>query len=269
MGLILGAAEWGGEFEGVLDPITKLFEMPTIFSIPIGGFDLNFNRTMLIALVMSLLATTIFTTAMSSPKIVPGKLQSIAELVIEFVRTIASDIIGPKGHRYVPLLTTFFVFILFMNIAKITPFMMIPPTSRIAFPLFLAGITWLVYVGAGIKEQGFVHYFKELLFPPGVPKVLYILLTPIELISGLVLRPLTLMLRLFANMVAGHILVVITLVAIHVFLPSMPVGWVVGVVALLAAPLVFGFELLIIGLQAYIFTMLAAVYISSSVEPAH
>jgi len=269
VGLILGAAEWGGEFEGVLDPITKLFEMPTIFSIPLGGFDLNFNRTMLIALVMTLVASTIFLRAMGSPTVVPGKLQSIAELVIEFVRGIAVDIIGPKGHRYVPLLTTFFVFILFMNVAKITPFMMLPPTSRIAFPLFLAGITWFVYVGAGIKEQGFGHYFKELAFPPGVPKPLYILLTPIELISGLVLRPLTLMLRLFANMVAGHILVVITLVAIHVFLPSMPVGWVVGVFALIAAPLVFGFELLIIGLQAYIFTMLAAVYISSSVEPAH
>jgi len=269
VGLILSAAEWGGEFEGVLDPITKLFEMPTIFSIPLGGFELDFNRTMLIALVMTLVAVTVFTTAMSDPKVVPGKLQSIAELIIEFVRGIATDIIGPKGHRYVPLLTTFFVFILFMNLAKITPFMMLPPTSRIAFPLFLAAITGFVYVGAGIKEQGFGHYFKELAFPPGVPKPLYVLLTPIELISGLVLRPLTLMLRLFANMVAGHILVVITLVAIHVFLPSMPVGWVVGVFALIAAPLVFGFELLIIGLQAYIFTMLAAVYISSSVEPAH
>lgn len=269
MGLILSAAEWGGEFEGVLDPITKLFEMPTIFSIPLGGFDLDFNRTMLIALVMTLVAVTVFTTAMSSPKVVPGKLQSIAELVIEFVRGIATDIIGPKGHRYVPLLTTFFVFILFMNIAKITPFLMLPPTSRIAFPLFLAGITWFIYVGAGIKEQGFVHYFSDLLFPPGVPKALYVILTPIEIVSNLILRPFTLMVRLFANMVAGHILVVITLVAIHVFLPSFPVGWTVGVIALIAAPLVFAFELLIIGLQAYIFIMLASVYIGSSVEPAH
>jgi F-type H+-transporting ATPase subunit a len=271
VGLILAAAEWGGEFEGVLDPITGLFKTPIIFGEDwqVAGVSLYFNRAMLIAVTMTLIAVTLFVVAMWNPKVVPGKLQSMAELVIDFIRQLASDIIGPRGHRYVPLLTSFFVFILFMNLAKITPIFMLPPTGRIAFPLFLALITWFVYVGAGIKEQGFGHYFKELAFPPGVPKALYVLLTPIELLSGLILRPFTLMLRLFANMVAGHILVVITLVSIHVFLPSMPIGWTVGVFGLVAAPLVFGFELLIIGLQAYIFTMLAAVYISSSVEPAH
>jgi F-type H+-transporting ATPase subunit a len=272
VGLILAAAEWGGEFEGVLDPITGLFEMrpwPWTADWAIGPVELWLNRTIMIAWLMTLLAIVLFVVAMRKPAVVPGKLQSMAELVVEFVRGIAVDIIGPKGHRYVPLLTSFFVFILFMNIAKITPIFMLPPTSRIAFPLFLALITWFVYVGAGIKEQGFGHYFKELAFPPGVPKPLYILLTPIEILSGLILRPFTLMLRLFANMVAGHILVVITLVAIHVFLPSTPVGWSVGLFALIASPLVFAFELLIIGLQAYIFTMLTAVYISTSVEAAH
>ncbi|MEX0836245.1 MAG: F0F1 ATP synthase subunit A, partial [Nitriliruptor sp.] len=115
---------------------------------------------------------------------------------------------------------------------------------------------------------GFGGYFKELAFPPGVPKALYLILTPIELISNLLLRPFTLMVRLFANMVAGHILVVITLVTIHVFLYPRP-GLPVGILALLASPVVFIFELFIIALQAYIFTMLTAVYISSSVEPAH
>ena len=269
MGLILAAAEWGGEFDGALDDINALFSFPPIFDIFVGGVDLSINRTILIAFFMTLVAMTLIVAATSSPKVVPGKLQSMVEMLIDTIQDVATDIIGPKGHRYVPLLTTFFVFILFMNLAKLTPFLMLPPTSRIAFPLFLAGITWLIYVGAGIKEQGFVHYFSELMFPPGVPKVLYVILTPIELVSPLVLRPFTLMVRLFANMVAGHILVVITLVTIHVFLPSFPVGWTVGVIALLAAPLVFAFELLIIGLQAYLFIMLASVYIGSSVEPAH
>jgi F-type H+-transporting ATPase subunit a len=269
VGLIFAAAEWGGEFEGSLDDINALFSFPAIFDISFRGIDLSINRTILIAWFMTLVAITIFVAASRNAKVVPGKLQSIAELLVDFVRQIALDIIGPKGHRYVPVLTTFFVFIFFMNVAKITPFLMLPPTSRIAFPLFLAGITWLIYVGAGIKEQGFVHYFQELLFPPGVPKALYVILTPIEIVSNLILRPFTLMVRLFANMVAGHILVVITLVTIHVFLPSFPVGWMVGVIALIAAPLVFAFELLIIGLQAYIFIMLASVYIGSSVEPAH
>lgn len=263
---VIGAAEWGGEFEGVLEPINALFSFPYFAD----WGPLSLNRTILIAWFMTLVAGGIFVLAFRHPQIIPGKLQAGCEAVVEFVREkIALEIIGPKGARFVPLLTTFMVFIFFMNIAKITPLIMLPPTSRIAWPLFLALIAWLVYVGAGIKEQGFGHYFKELAFPPGVPKVLYIILTPIELVSNLILRPFTLMVRLFANMVAGHILVVITLVTIHVFLPSFPFGWMVGAFALVISPLVFGFELLIIALQAYIFTMLAAVYIASSVEPAH
>ncbi len=265
----IAAAEWGGEFDGVLDDINALFDFPAIWELSLAGVDLSINRTILIAWFMTLLCAMVFLFAFRNPGVVPSKIQSVGEIIIDFVRQIALDIIGPKGAKFVPLLTTFFVFVLFMNVAKITPFLMLPPTSRAAFPLFLAGIAWLVYVGVGIREQGFVHYFKELAFPPGVPKVLYVILTPIELISNLVLRPFTLAVRLFANMVAGHILVVITLVTAHVFLPSWPLGTPLGVFAVVIGPLVFGFELLIISLQAYIFTMLTAVYISSSVEPAH
>ncbi len=263
---VIAAAEWGGEFEGALDPISALFEFPAILDLG----PLSINRTILIAWFMTLVAGLIFVVAFRNPQIVPGKLQAACEAIVEFVReNIALEIIGPRGTKFVPLLTTFMVFIFFMNFAKITPFMMLPPTSRAAWPLFLALTAWVVYVGVGIKEQGFGSYFKELAFPPGVPKVLYVILTPIEVVSNLILRPFTLAVRLFANMVAGHILIVITLVAIHVFLPSFPVGWSLGVFALLVSPAVFGFELLIIILQAYIFTMLTAVYIASSMEPAH
>jgi F-type H+-transporting ATPase subunit a len=266
---VLAAAEWGGEFEGVLDPINALFDFPDLISLELFGLDLGINRTILIAWVMTALAATLFAVGLRSPQVVPGKLQAFLEMIVEFIRSIALEIIGPKGTRFVPLLTTFFVGIFVLNVAKITPFMMLPPTSRIAWPLFLAGISWLVFIGVGIKEQGFGAYFGGIMFPPGVPKALYVILTPIELLSNLILRPFTLAIRLFANMVAGHILVVITLVSIHIFLPSLPVGWLVGVSALIAAPVVFGFELFIIGLQAYIFTMLTAVYISSSMEAHH
>jgi F-type H+-transporting ATPase subunit a len=266
---VIASAEWGGEFEGSLDPIGSLFNFPAIIELSLFGVDLSINRTILIAWLMTLAVAALFFFAFRNAQVVPGKLQSLAEMTIDFVRQIALDIIGPKGLKFVPVLTTFFVFILFMNVAKITPFLMLPPTGLIAWPMFLAGIAWLIYVGVGIKTQGLVGYFKELAFPTGVPKALYIILTPIELVSGLILRPFTLMVRLFANMVAGHILVAITLVTAHVFLPSFPVGWSLGVIAVAISPLVFAFELLIIGLQAYIFTMLTAVYISSSVEPAH
>jgi F-type H+-transporting ATPase subunit a len=265
---VLAVAEWGGEFDGALDNINALFSFPPIFEFGVGPVDLSINRTILIAWLMTAVVGLIFFLAFRKPKVVPGKLQSVAEMIIEFIRGIAVDIIGPQGPRFVPLLTTMFSFILFLNLAKLTPFLMLPPTSRIAWPLFLAMTSWVVYVGVGIKEQGAGHYFKELAFPPGVPKPLYVILTPIELVSNLLLRPFTLAIRLFANMVAGHILVVITLVTIHVFLYPRP-GLPVGIFALVLSPLVFAFELLIIGLQAYIFTMLTAVYISSSVEPAH
>lgn len=263
---VLAAAEWGGEFDGALEPINSLFRFP--YFADWGVFSLN--RTILIAWFMTLVAAVLFLVAFRNPQVVPGKLQAAAEGVVSFVRNeIAIAIIGPQGTRFVPLLTTMMVSIFFLNVAKITPFMMLPPTSRIAWPAFFALLTWVIYIAVGIKEQGLVHYFKEIAFPPGVPKPLYLILTPIELVSNLVLRPFTLAIRLFANMVAGHILVVITLVTIHVFLPSFPVGWMLGVFGLVASPLVFGFELLIISLQAYIFTMLTAVYIGSSVEPAH
>lgn len=266
---VLAAAEWGGEFDGVLEPISALFDFPAIFEFTLFGVDLMINRTILIAWLMTAIVMIVFLVGLSKPKIVPGKLQAFLEMIIEFNRTIAMEIIGPKGAKFVPLLTTFFVSIFALNVAKITPFLLLPPTSRAAWPLFLAMISWTVYVGVGIKEQGLIGYFGGLAFPPGVPKPLYVILTPIELVSALILRPFTLAVRLFANMVAGHILVVITLVTIHIFLPSFPFGWMVGVAALVASPLVFGFELFIIALQAYIFTMLTAVYISSSMEAHH
>lgn len=263
---ILAAAEWGGEFDGVFDDINALFDTPYLIDFTLFGYEFGINRTILIAWIMTALVAVLFLVGFNKAKVVPGKLQTILEFIVNLNRTIAMEIIGPKGLRFVPLLTTFFVAIFALNIAKITPFMMLPPTGRVAWPLFLAVIAWVVYVGVGIKEQGFFGYFGGIMFPSGVPKVLYVILTPIELVSTLILRPFTLAVRLFANMAAGHILVVITLVVPWIFLPSWPVGWLVGVFGLVAGPLVFGFELFIIGLQAYIFTMLTAVYIESSME---
>jgi F-type H+-transporting ATPase subunit a len=264
---VLAVAEWGGEFDGVLDDINALFDFPDIFSFgfTIFGEEFGINRTILIAFLMTFIVMLLFYAGLNNAKVVPGKLQSGIEMVVDFNRQLALDIIGPHGLKFVPMLTTFFVAILSLNIAKITPTLMLPPTGRIAWPLMFALIAWVLYIGVGIKEQGLVGYFKGIALPSGVPWPLYVILTPIELISTLILRPATLAIRLFANMVAGHILVVITLVTPWIFLPS-PSGWPVGVVTVLAGPLVFGFELFIIALQAYIFTMLTAVYISSSME---
>jgi F-type H+-transporting ATPase subunit a len=262
---VIAVAEWGGEFDGVFDDINALFDFPAIFELSLFGFDLAINRTILIAWLMTFIVGALFVVGFRDPKVVPGKLQSMLEMVVDFNRQLALDIIGPKGLKFVPVLTTFFVSIFALNLAKITPFLMLPPTGRMAWPAMFAVLAWLLYVGVGIKEQGLLGYFKGIAFPSGVPWPLYIILTPIELFSTLILRPLTLAIRLFANMAAGHILVVITLVTPWIFLPS-PSGWPIGVATVIAGPLVFGFEFFIIALQAYIFTMLTAVYIDSSME---
>ncbi|MEX0659948.1 MAG: F0F1 ATP synthase subunit A [Egibacteraceae bacterium] len=254
------------------EDIGELFKFPALpftEGWELFGLDLSINRTVLIIFTSVLVAMALFGIAFNSPRIVPNRLQALAEAIVSFVRDrVAIEIIGPQGSRFVPLLLTMFIFILLNNLAKITPFMMLPPTSRIAIPLFLAVIAWVLYIYLGMKTQGPLTYLKDIAFPPDVPKPVYFILTPIELVSALILRPFTLAIRLFANMVAGHILVVITLITIHAFLVLGP-GLPVGIFALVASPLVFGFEFFIICLQAYIFIMLTAVYIESSLNPAH
>ncbi len=265
MSSILAAVDYGGPWE--LPPIGELFNFPVIPGTENWGI-FAVNRVSLMLLTSTIMLCAFFYVAFVKPRIVPNRIQSLAESIVDFIRNgIVLEIIGPKGLKYVPLLTCFFVFIFLNNLFKLTPGIMLPTTSRIHVAGLLAVIVWLVYIGAGIKEQGFLHYFKETLVPPA-PKMILPILVPIEFISNLILRPFTLMVRLFANMVAGHILVVITLITIHAFLVWGP-GLPVGIFALVISPLVFGFELFIIGLQAYIFTMLAAVYISSSLNPAH
>lgn len=262
VGGALAAVEYGGPWE--VPPIGELFN----FS-PLPGLDgLGVDRVVLMLLLSTLLICAFFYAATAKSRIVPGRLQAAAEGVIGFVRDqIALDIIGPKGRRYVPLLTGFFVFILVNNLFKLTPGIMFPPTSRIAIPMLLAVIAWLVYLGAGVAEHGLLGYLK-LTCVPDAPKAILPILVPIEFLTNILLRPFTLAVRLFANMVAGHMLVVITLLTIHAFLTWGP-GLPVGLFALAVAPLVFGFELFIIVLQAYIFTLLAAVYIGASVSHEH
>jgi F-type H+-transporting ATPase subunit a len=138
--------------------------------------------------------------------------------------------------------------------------------ARIALPAFMAIVVWVLYNFIGIKKQGFFGYFKAMLFPPGVPKALYLLVTPIELVSTLFVRPLSLAVRLFANSLAGHLI----LVSFAVITAALFDATIVGAAApgaLLVA--LTGFELLVAVLQAYIFTILAAVFIGGAMHPEH
>ncbi|MEE8599704.1 F0F1 ATP synthase subunit A [Euzebya tangerina] len=271
MNLVLAAEPYGADFK--VPPAGEIFNLPPLFEIAGVGV----TRVYLIIFFSVLFASILMLLAFNNPKVIPGKLQSIGESIVEFVRDgIAVDIIGPEGKKFAPFLTTIFLFVLFNNMFKIIPFVNFPSTSRIAIPLILALITLVVFVGTGIKYQG-LSYFKEVAFPPGVPKPVYILLTPIELVSTFILRPLTLTVRLFANMVAGHILLTIVFLATHAFfrLPgiipegSNLAGLPVGILTLALGPITVAFEGFVSFLQAYIFAILAAVYLAGAVEPEH
>lgn len=204
-------------------------------------------------------------------KVVPGRFQSVVEMGLDFVRiNIAHDLLGRKdGDRFLPLLTTIFFMILFMNITGIIPFMNIAGTAIIAVPLTLAVISYVTFIYAGIKKSP-KNFFKNSLFPSGVPWPIYFIVTPIELISTFIVRPVTLTLRLLMNMMVGHLLLVLFFAATQFFLFDLGGWWSVLAAGSLAFGFVFTlFEILVAVLQAYVFALLTAVYIQLAVAEEH
>jgi len=203
-------------------------------------------------------------------KLVPGRFQAAIEAIMDFVRTqVAYEIIGKeKGNRYMPMLLTIFLGVFFMNITGIIPGLQIASTSIIGMPLIYALFAYFGFLIAGIRAQGVGHYFKGQLMPAGVPWPIYFIMTPIELLSTFVVRPATLMIRLLANMLVGHLLLVLCFSATHALYLYMGGAMGIGFGTLtLAAGIAFvAFELMVAALQAYIFTLLTAVYISLSIE---
>ena len=178
------------------------------------------------------------------------------------------EVMGPDGLVYVPFLTSMFTFLLVCNIFGIIPFLNFPATSRIAIPAFLAIFVWFIFNIAGIAKQGAGGYFKSQLFPPGVPTALYILVTPIEFVSTFLVRPFSLAVRLFGNMFAGHL--ILTIFALGTaYLLLEPVTIVFAPFAFLLMVFMTAFEVLVAALQAYIFTILTAVYIGLAMHPEH
>src|SRR6476619_1225454 len=211
-----------------------------------------------ILLAWYLLATT------RKKAIVPSRGQMATEAVYGLVRNgIAKDLIGSKEFmRFVPLLFSLFVVILVNNFFGVVPPFSYPTMSRIGFPIALSLIVWVVFHVVGMRKHGFIGYWKSLV-PAGLPKAMIPAIFFLELITDLFTRPVTLALRLFGNMFAGHILIVLfitggwyMLTSGGILLPAAgAVTWIFGFVMTL-------FELLVEFLQAYVFTLLTALYIA-------
>ena len=249
--------------------VTELFEFTDPW-FSIGGFD--FTRTAFLMFLAAAIVIAVLFFGLRKHRLVPSKFDVVVESVVSFVRDgIARDVIGPEGTKYVPYLLALFMFLLIGNLFEITPLVNFPITSRMAMPAFLAIVTYVIFFFVGLKKNGY-RYLLDTIWPKHVPIGLRWLVGIIELFSTFVLRPLTLAVRLFANMLAGHLMLTLLLGSGVLFVAA--VGDV-GAKALVGLPWfilglgIFLFEVVVAVLQAYIFTLLSAVYIESSINFEH
>ena len=256
--------------EGFEAPTIEEFYPEPLASFSLLGLDFEITRITLIMWIATAAILALLVAAARRPTIVPGRMQWLAESGYSVVRDgIARDVIGPKGLPFAPFLGSLFFFILANNAMSIVPLAQISPMSKFAFPLVLAVITWIIYNWVGIREQGAGRYFKDAAVPPGVPIAALILVTPIELLQVFIIRPFTLAVRLFANMFAGHMLLAVFSLGTVYLLTVGNFSVIFSPFAFLMALAMTFFELLVIVLQAYVFTVLTATYLNGAVEPAH
>lgn len=250
-------------------------EFPEINSLLVWKnlFDgVGFNKIALIAVLATTISSLLFFFATrKATSDAPRGARNLAEVIVDFIEDgVIMQTMGKEGLAWTPFLLTMFLFIYLCNVPGIIPFFQMPATARMAVPMFLAGLVWVVFNATGIKHQGPVGYMKSVLFPPGVPKALYILVTPIELISTFLVRPFSLAVRLFANMLAGHILLVtFALLSEALFQAKDKALIPVGILPFIMLVFLTSFEVLVAFLQAYIFAMLTAVYIGGAAHPEH
>jgi F-type H+-transporting ATPase subunit a len=237
----------------------------------VDGTGYWFTKLVLFLWIAVALILVFFLVTYRNPKIVPTKGQWIAESVYGFVRNnIARDMIGAEdGVKFAPYLTVLFCFILLNNLFSIIPFFQISPMSHIAFPIVLAAISYVMFIYVGIRKHGAGKFFKNALLPPA-PWFMYFLLVPIELFSTFIARPATLALRLFANMFAGHmILLVFTLGGFVLAGSSTVLLKPISVLSWAMAIALTGLELVVAALQAYVFTVLTASYVQGALADEH
>jgi F-type H+-transporting ATPase subunit a len=269
--VILAASECDVSEEIICAPkdvLELFFFEDALFSI--GGF--NFTRTVFLIFLAMFIVLGLLYFGLRKGEKVPSKFSAAIESLVTFVKEdIAIGIIGPEGVKYAPYLLAVFMFVIVGNLFEVTPLINFPITSRMAIPLFISLVTWVIFVFVGFKKNG-MSYLTGLIWPKSVPVALRWLVGIIEFVSTFLLRPVTLAVRLFANLVAGHLMLTLLLASGWIFISN--VGDI-GARSLIGLPwFVFGlgiylFEIVVAVLQAYIITLLSAVYVQTSVHPEH
>ena len=243
-------------------PINELLRWKDLFP--------TFNKVALIAVLAAIIGIVIFLLAGSRDGTkAPRGVRNLAEIIVEFIEDqVVMPTMGRAGLRWTPMLISLFVFIYLCNAPGIIPIIYMPATARIAIPLTLSLLVWVIFICVGLKHQG-LKYFGHLIWPPGVPTALKPLVGVIEFISTILIRPFSLTVRLMANMMAGHILLVTFALLCEALFQAETnkiVFGVLGIFPFFMLLFLTGFEILVAFLQAYIFTILTGVFIGSSME---
>jgi F-type H+-transporting ATPase subunit a len=252
----------GEEFEA---PGARDFDLPPIFA--------GVTKPMILVALSVLIVASFFLLSTRNPRLVPGKFQFIGEAIYNVGRnTIAREQIGAaEFRRFVPLIVSLFTFILVNNIYGIVPVLQFPTMSHIGFPLALSVlVVYPVYHFVGMRKFGVAGYLKNQLFPPGAPALVYLLLVPIEFFSKFIVNPLTLAVRVFAAMFAGHMLILVfALSGEWLLLYGEGLLKAVAALSVLAVIAITFLEALIMTIQAYIFALLSASYIGMALAAEH
>ncbi|MGB3955806.1 MAG: F0F1 ATP synthase subunit A [Brooklawnia sp.] len=250
---------------GYTAPGVEDFQFPGLF-----GTDW-ITKPMIQAVIAAVIVIVMWVVASRRLKTVPSKGQYLMELIYEFIRnSVGRDILGPGFRPYLGLLVGLFTYILLNNWFGELFLFMFPTMSNIGYAWGAVVLVLFIYVSAGFRRHG-IGYLRKALIPEGVPWYLYPIIIPVEFLSNFVTRPLTLGVRLFANMFAGHLTIIVFVVG-GTYLLTQADGLVLnagGVISLLFSLVMMLFELFIGALQAYIFTILTAQYISSSISESH
>jgi len=247
----------------VIDPIHQ-FEVHPIVPLNIGGLDLSFTNASLFMVIVLGVALLLMLGGTAGRSLIPGRLQSMAEMLYEFIEDTCQSTMGSHGRKFLPLVFSLFMFVLVSNFVGLIPGAF-TVTSHIIVTFMFAAIVIGTVIGYGLYKHG-THFFG-LFVPSGVPKPLLLLIVPIEVIS-FVSRPISLSMRLFANMLAGHIalkvfagfLLMLSAAGGWFALAPLPLAMIVALTAL---------EFLVAGLQAFVFAVLTCIYLNDALHPGH
>lgn len=246
------------------DPIHQ-FVITPIVPFEISGIDLSFTNSSLWMVIGGITASLFLMLGSRKKAIVPGRLQAFSEMIYEFVAGMVRDNTGPDGRQYFPMIFTLFIVVLMGNVLGLIPYSF-TYTSHIIVTIALALLIFFTVTIFGLMNHG--TKFFSLFAPPGVPLALQVLIIPIEVLS-FIIRPITLSVRLFANMVAGHLMLKVFAGFSTMMLGLGLGGLIAGLIPMFFNVAIYALELLVAILQAYIFAILSAIYLKDTLDLHH